>query len=450
MITLPVPLPNRIMDLCRILHEAGFKCYVVGGALRDALLGKEPQDWDITTDALPEEVEGLFPHTIPTGRQFGTITVMFDGSPVEVTTMRQEMGYSDHRRPDSVQFTRDIELDLARRDFTINAMAYNPITQKFVDPFRGRLHLKRRLLACVGDPQERFREDPLRMLRLIRFQGVLGFRVAKNTAQSLQPGLIKYVSPERIGQELAKLILGDHLMPAFELFYQSGLLREVLPELAACAGIAQGRQHRFDVLGHSVAAAQHIPPKLHLRWAALLHDVGKPLVAKASGGAGFSGHAELGAELAQQILMRLRFSNELISQVVHLVRLHMYPMHPHMSDRAVRRMIAKVGEDRIFDLIALRQADLAAMYINPVQAVEFLKGVRSRVQKVLSQNTPLTISELEVDGHDLMEELGLKPGPLVGRLLHQLLDMVMDNPALNNRGDLLEAARRFLARDQGP
>lgn len=444
-----VPLPSSIMNLCRTLHGAGFQCYVVGGALRDALLGKEPHDWDVTTDALPEEVERLFPNTVPTGREFGTITVMWEGRPVEVTTMRQETGYSDRRHPDAVQFTTDIRLDLARRDFTVNAMAYDPISRRLADPFRGRLHLRRRVLACVGDPNERFQEDPLRMLRLIRFQAVLGFRVARKTAQSIQPNLITLVSPERMGQELGKLLLGDHLMSAFELFYSTGLLQAVIPELAACAHIAQGKQHRFDVLGHSISAAQHIPAELHLRWAALLHDVGKPLALDKNGGAGFRGHEELGAKLAEQILRRLRFSNQLTAKVVHLVRHHMYPMQPQMPDRAVRRMIAKVGESHIFDLIALRQADIAGMYFDPVQAVRFLQGIRSRVQEVLSQNAPLKTAQLAVDGHDLMAELGVTPGPIVGRIIQGLLDMVIDDPRLNNRADLLEAARRLLEQDQG-
>lgn len=445
---LRIELPGEIVKLCRTLHEAGFQSYVVGGALRDALLGEKPQDWDITTDALPEQVEEIFPHTIPTGKEFGTITVLCEGSPVEVTTMRQETGYSDHRHPDSVRFTDDINLDLSRRDFTINAMAYAPITQRFVDPYRGRAHLRRRLLVCVGEPVDRFREDPLRMLRLIRFQGVLGFAPDKRTARSIMPELIRLVSPERIGQELAKLLLGTHLMPAFELFYLSGLLQEIIPELAACAGVSQGERHPFDVLGHSIMAAQYAPTEPHLRWAALLHDVGKPVALSASHGANFHGHEELGAQIAEQALRRLRYSNHLIAKVVHLIRHHMYPMQPDMSDRAVRRMLATVGREHIYDLIALRQADIAGMYHNPVQALRFVEGVKSRVKEVLSHDAPLTSSQLAVDGHDLMQELGIAPGPTVGRLLQQLLELVIDNPGRNNRDELLAAARKFLAQDQ--
>jgi tRNA nucleotidyltransferase (CCA-adding enzyme) len=451
-ISLRIQLPTHITKLCRVLDEAGFQCYVVGGALRDLLRGEKPDDWDITTDATPEEVEALFSHTIPTGREFGTITVVFEGRPVEITTMRQETGYSDHRHPDSVQFTKDIRLDLSRRDFTVNAIAYNPITEKFIDPFRGRFHLKRRLLASVGDAKARFREDPLRMLRLIRFQGTLGFRVDKKTAHSIQPGLMRLVSAERIGQELAKLLLGNYLFPAFELFYTSDLLQEIIPELAACKGVFQGGHHRFDVLGHSIMAAQHIPPELHLRWAAILHDVGKPVAARStSGSSPFPGHAELGAELAEQILRRLRCSNQLIAKVTHLVRYHMYPMQPNMSDRAVRRMIAKIGQDHIFDVIALRQADITAMYFNPVQAVQFLNGIRQRVQEVIAEDAPLTVAQLAVDGTDLMRSLQIEPGPIVGWILQELLDMVMDDPGRNNREELLTAAQQLLelGQDQG-
>ena len=195
-----VKLPHTIIEICRTLSEAGFQAFVVGGALRDALLGVTPHDWDITTDALPEEVEALFPETIPTGREFGTITVLYNGQPVEVTTMRQEGRYSDRRRPDTVAFTKDIKLDLKRRDFTVNAMAYNPITKQFADPFKGRLHLRLRRLVCVGDPKERFSEDPLRMLRLIRFQAVLGFKPAGKTVQAIKPELINAISASALGR----------------------------------------------------------------------------------------------------------------------------------------------------------------------------------------------------------------------------------------------------------
>lgn len=445
-----VKLPSAIIEICRTLSEAGFQAYVVGGALRDALLGLTPHDWDITTDALPDEVEAPFPKTIPTGKEFGTITVLYEGQPVELTTMRQEGRYSDKRRPDMVVFTKDIILDLARRDFTVNAMAYNPITEKFVDPFKGRLHLKIRRLVCVGDPKERFSEDPLRMLRLIRFQAVLGFKVAKKTARGITPRLIKVVSAERIGQELAKLLLGDHLVPAFELFFTSGLLAEVIPELAACAGVNQGEQHSYDVLGHSILACQRIPPELHLRWAALLHDIGKPATKAENGRVRFHGHDQLGAEMTEHILRRLRFSSELVQRVSHLVRFHMYPMGPHMTDKAIRHMIAKVGRAHIFDLIALRQADISAMYVNPVQAVRFLTELRSRVQEVLDAETALTVQDLAVNGHDIMMELGMGPGPKVGQLLEQLLEVVIDDPSQNNRSALLAAAQRFFSADHKP
>lgn len=445
-----VKLPHTIIEICRTLSEAGFQAFVVGGALRDALLGVTPHDWDITTDALPEEVEALFPETIPTGREFGTITVLYNGQPVEVTTMRQEGRYSDRRRPDTVAFTKDIKLDLKRRDFTVNAMAYNPITKQFADPFKGRLHLRLRRLVCVGDPKERFSEDPLRMLRLIRFQAVLGFKPAGKTVQAIKPELINAISAERIGQELAKMSLGGHLVPAFELFYSSGLLDEVIPELAACAGVSQGEQHIYDVLGHSVLAAQRIPPQLHLRWAALLHDIGKPKAKMENDGLNFNNHDKLGAEMAEAILQRLRFSNDLIKKVTHLIRFHMYPMGPHMTDKAVRHMIAKVGQEHIFDLIALRHADISAMYIDPVQAVRYLTELRNRVQEVLDAETALTVHDLAVNGHDLMTELGIGPCRIIGQLLEQLLELVIDDPSQNNRTALLAAARRLFDADHKP
>ena len=435
-----INLLPQIKKACQTLANGGFHAYIIGGAVRDSILGMVPLDWDITTNALPVQMEKLFEKTIPTGKEFGTITVMIDNEPIEITTMRQDGRYSDGRRPDDVVFTDNILLDLGRRDLTVNAIAYDPFTDSFIDPYRGISHIKRRRLVTVGSPLERFQEDPLRMLRLIRFQAVLGFRVDKNAVQAIQPALMSKISAERIQQEMSKLLLGHGLAPALELFYRSGLMEEVLPELAVCAGVQKGGRHRFDVLGHSIMAAHFIRPQLHLRWAALLHDIGKPVQTGRD-------HAQVGAELTEKILRRLRYSNQLISQVKTLVANHMYEVHPHSSERAIRRFIAKFGPQTALDLVELRRADAAGMYGDPRQIIHYVQTMKGRVEEILETDAALSLRDLDIDGTQLMNELHLKPGPLIGQILDHLLQLVLEDPTLNNRQLLLQEARLFLEQE---
>lgn len=430
-------LSPQIRKACQTLADAGFHAYIVGGAVRDSIMGVEPLDWDITTDALPNQIEELFTETIPTGKEFGTITVLIKDEPIEITTMRQDGPYSDGRHPDDVVFTNNIVLDLGRRDLTVNAVAYDPFDDSFIDPFHGIKHIKRRRLVTVGEPQERFEEDPLRMLRLVRFQSTLGFSVDKKAIRAIRPELMARISAERIQQEMTKLLLGHHLAPALELLYHSGLMEKILPELAAGAGVQQGGRHCFDVLGHSITAAQFIRPQLHLRWAALLHDIGKPVKAGRK-------HAQIGAELAEDILRRLRYSNQLVAQVKSLIANHMYEVHPYSSDRAMRRFVAKVGPKAALDLVELRRADIAGMYADPKQVIHYVQLMEARIREILDADGALSLKDLDIDGTELMKELHLKPGPLIGQILDYLLNLVLDDPTLNHKSLLLKQARVFL------
>jgi tRNA nucleotidyltransferase (CCA-adding enzyme) len=434
-----ITVPPKVLRACVALRDNGFQAYLVGGAIRDSLLGFDPMDWDIATDAVPDQVEALFPGSLPTGKRFGTVSVFMDGTPLEVTTMRSDGPYSDQRRPDYIVFTDRLELDLARRDFTINALGYDPFSQRLIDPFQGKKHLKRKLLTTVGDPAARFQEDPLRMLRLLRFQSTLGFRIQKRTEKTLPDlaHLICKVSPERILAELNKMLMGRELLSALQTFYTSTLMERVLPELAACCGLSAGPNHPYDLLTHSLTAAHYAHPALALRWAALLHDLGK----QHSPG---RDHAELSAALAEELLRRLRASTSLISRVSTLIAHHMFELHPHSSDRAFRRFLGRVGAEAALDLIKLRQADMAGMNAPPRQIIAWGRAVEARVNEILAQDSALSLRDLQIDGRVLMEELGLKPGPIIGQILNYLLEKVWEDPELNEAETLTKLAQDYL------
>lgn len=434
---MPIIVPNDVEEACKTLSNAGFQAYLVGGAIRDSLLNLQPADWDIATDALPEDVERLFAKTVPTGRQFGTITVVCDKRSLEVTTMRWDGPYGDRRHPDRVEFTDRLKLDLGRRDFTINAIAFDPVRRRLIDPYGGRKDLRKKRIKTVGSASQRFAEDPLRMLRLVRFQSALGFKSERKTELAMEARLIASVSPERILTELNKMLLGRSLGPALEFFYRSGLMAQILPELAEAADFPAGESHPFDLLGHSLMAASFADLDLALRWSALLHDLGKKTTLKRE-------HAAIGAELAEKILTRLRASNELITRVTILIAEHMFEVHPHSSDATIRRFMAKVGTKTAFDLVRLRQADLAGLNRDPRQILAYGEAMNARFNDILAQKSALTLADLALNGHIIMEELGLEAGPKVGLILNHLLEKVLSDPRLNQPDQLLKLARSHL------
>lgn len=438
-------IPKDIYQVCSKLHEHSFQAYIVGGAIRDALMKKEPKDWDVTTDATPEQVKAIFPKTIPTGEKFGTIIVKSGNTFVDVTTMREDANYSDRRRPDSVKFTSNLFLDLQRRDFTINAIAYDPIKNQIIDIFQGTKDLKRKIIRTVGNSRDRFNEDALRMLRLVRFTATLNFKPHRSAVKAINPELIKNVANERIQDELNKLLVAENIIPALKLLYNSGLLARIIPELTAGAGIKQGKNHQFDVLEHSFWTAQYVKPLLHLRLAALLHDVGKPItISHDETGIHFYKHEQVGAELSKKILKRLAYSRAIQEQVTLLVQEHMFQIHPHSTDKAIRRFIAKVGPEQAYDLIELRKADVMAMKHDPKSTWEYYQSMLARLDSIIMESHAFTVKELAITGSDLIRECQLKPGPLIGQILNQLLDQVLDEPKLNNYETLIAIAKKLV------
>jgi len=435
-------IPKGVLNIIDVLRQNGFSAYVVGGSIRDILLGMPVYDWDITTDASPQQVTSLFDKVVPTGIKYGTVTVLLKDGDFEVTTFRCDEKYSDGRHPDKISFTKDIKEDLARRDFTVNAIAYDPIEDKLIDPFGGRSDLEKKIIRAVGEPLERFKEDGLRALRACRFAAKLEFSIEDATLRAISKTLriFKKVAAERVRDEIMKMMSSEKPSLGFEYMRKAGLLKMILPELEKCVGVEQPKAfHVHDVYYHSIYACDAAPKELPLiRIAALLHDISKPACKK---GDTFYDHDNAGAVAARKIMKRLKFSNDDTKDVVNLIKNHMFNYTQEWSDSAVRRFIKRVGPDNLEDLFILRISDMKAMerQIDP----GYLKGLKSRVKKVLDEENALNISDLKVNGKDVMKALKIKESPKVGKILGSLLEKVLDDPILNNRESLLKIIRQY-------
>ena len=442
-------IDSNAIDICVRLARAGHKGWIVGGCVRDLLLGKTVSDWDVATDARPDEVMKLFPRVVPTGIEHGTVTVVIKGTPYEVTTLRGDAAYSDGRRPDAVVFVDDIASDLARRDFTINAMAIDPLAPALIDLWDGQKDLAERVLRAVGEPMERFAEDGLRVLRAARFAATLECAIESKTLAAISPNLPTYrkVSAERIRDEWVKTMKARSPSRAFEVMRTTGILEATLPELLESVGCEQNRYHAFDVWTHSMVcldACEGDPP---LRIAALLHDLGKPRTRARSEETGdytFYRHETVGAEMARAALTRLRFSNEECERITLLVQNHLVCYSDEWTDKAVRKFMRRVTRERIVDLYALNRADILAKGKDVTAELAGLERLKARVAGVLEAKDALSVKELKVNGTDVMRELGIPPSRRVGQILEGLLEKVVEDPRLNERDALLS-----LIREQG-
>jgi tRNA nucleotidyltransferase (CCA-adding enzyme) len=438
----PAFIPDDVLAICRRLHDAGYEAHLVGGGIRDMLLGRAPADFDVATRARPEEVLELFGNTfaIPTGLQHGTVTVVSAARRnVEVTTFRGEGAYLDGRRPSSVSYVSTLDEDLSRRDFTMNAVAYEPLTGRLTDPFDGRGDLGRRLVRAVGAAIERFREDGLRPMRAVRQAAQLEFEIEPATLAAIAPTLdvFRKVSAERVRDELLKLLGARRPSRGLELMRATHLLGEVIPELLEGVGCTQNRYHKHDVYTHTLAvvdetrirAGDPIP-----RLGALLHDVGKPRARQPREGApgehSFFQHEIIGAEMAADICRRLRLSTADRERVVAMVRHHMFFYDSEWTDGTVRRFVRRVGADTIPDLFALREGDVAGRGFGEDPEVE-LGELRRRIAAVAASDAALRVSDLALKGNDVMRILGIPPGREIGVILERLLERVLDDPSLN-------------------
>ncbi|MCH8748410.1 HDIG domain-containing protein [Patescibacteria group bacterium] len=446
-------LPTEVQTTIATLVTAGYEAFAVGGCVRDLLLRREPRDWDVNTNAKPDEIQSLFPKTFYTN-DFGTVTVLTGSEQaalkeIEVTTYRIEAGYSDQRHPDNVDFTDILKEDLARRDFTINAMAMNE--EKIMDPFEGQRDLEDKLIRAVGNPSERFSEDALRMLRAIRLAAELNFELEDETFKELRmyAEAISAVSHERVRDELVKIVASQHPEKGFTLLKDTGLLGLILPEVAEGIAVGQNKHHIFTVYEHNVKSLQFAADfkyPLSVRLAALWHDIGKPKTKRAKGNDyTFHAHDIVGARMTEKLMRRLKFSNELIAKVVHLVRYHMFYYDVgKVTEAGARRLLRRVGKDHFPDLIKLRIAERKGSGVPKAEPYR-LRHLQFLVEKAAQQ--PISTSQLAIAGQQLMDELKLKPGPQIGGILNALLAEVLDDPKKNQPAVLLKRAQELKDKD---
>ncbi len=429
-------VPGYVLNVLDALEQNNHKSYLVGGAVRDLLLCKQPKDYDITTSALPEQVKSIFSHVVLTGEKHGTVTIVTGGGDVEVTTMRKDGVYKDNRHPESVKFTDNIVKDLSRRDFTINAMAYN---NKLIDPFGGAKALRAGEIIAVNNPDERFQEDALRMIRAIRFASQLCFIINAETFDAIKRNkdLICNISAERIRDELCKIIISDCPSMGIKLLHTSGLLEIILPEISNMVGFDQcNPYHNKNVFDHTLLVMENTSNDLISRLAALLHDVGKPKTFSLDEDevGHFYKHHMVGADMTKDILHRLRFDTKTIDTVCLLVKEHMIREVPN-----VKRFINRVSVENLDKLFELQIADIRACA--PPHDISHILNTQKEVEKILTEKQPLTVKDLKIDGYDLIA-MGMQPGKQMGKMLNDLLELVLDNPKLNERNTLLKYVRR--------
>ena len=435
-----IHLPEDVKAILHTLQEAGYEAYAVGGCIRDSLLGRRPDDWDITTSAKPQETKALFGKTIDTGIQHGTVTVIRHGRGYEVTTYRVDGEYEDGRHPKEVTFTASLKEDLRRRDFTVNAMAYNE-EDGLVDLFGGRQDLEQKIIRCVGEANERFEEDALRIMRAVRFSAQLGFSIEERTKEAIRGHAerLRQVSAERIQVELTKLVISPN--PDFlRIAWETGITAVVLPEFDRLMEQPQNNPHHcFSVGEHTLHAMQAVRPDKCLRLAMLLHDVAKPLclTTDAEGIDHFHGHAQKGERMAAQILKRLRYDNHTTELVSRLVKWHDVAIAP--EKKAVRRAASRMGKELFPLILEVKAADLAAQSdYQRAEKREWLERLRSLYEEIEREGDCLTIKDLAVNGRDLIQA-GITPGPQLGLALQQLLEIVLEDPEKNTREYLLSS-----------
>ena len=469
-------LPDLLKDFGKFFFDAGFKAYLVGGAVRDMIMKVEAHDWDVATNATPQDVIKLFKFVVPTGIEHGTVTVHYKGKEIEVTTFRTEAGYSDGRHPDSVNYAATIEEDLARRDFTMNAIAASLADGLIVDPYGGQKDIKKKLIRTVGAAHERFMEDGLRPVRALRFAAKLGFSIENNTySEIFKPEIQKKVtsiSIERFRDEFEKIMKAPLPSVGLKMMEESGILALFIPEFSVCRGCIQSDYrafHKFDVLDHLFYACDGAPAdKPVVRLAALFHDIGKPaakkiqkeLVLDGEKNDGskkeietitFYNHEAYSEKITEKILIRLRFPNDTVHKVCHLVKEHMFHYESNWSDAAVRRFIVRVKPEFLEDLYDLRLADMHGMYNEKVDlryssSLALLGELDERVKKELAKKTALSLKSLAVNGKDLMEA-GIPAGKELGSILNELLECVLEDPEMNERETLLNSAKEIYKRN---
>lgn len=444
-------IPKEVKDVVEQLEKRGYEAFVVGGCVRDLLLGREPEDWDVTTNAKPEEIQKIFPKNFYENKFF-TVTVLTDSknpklNEIEVTTYRSDHKYADHRRPEKVIYAQTLQEDLSRRDFTVNAIA---ISQKgeYIDPFEGQKDLQAKMIRAVGDPQTRFTEDALRMMRGARLATQLQFSLEEKTKEAIQrnAALLQEISKERIRDEFLKIIMADNAMRGVELLREMTLLQYIIPELEEGYGVEQNKHHKYTVWEHNVLSLEYAAKQkweYAVRIASLLHDVAKPRVKRGQGkDSTFYDHEVVGAKMARHILSRLKLPGKDVEKIASLIRYHMFYYNvDEVTESSVRRLVRKIGAENVEDLLKLRQADRIGSGVPKAEPYKFrhLKYVIERVSQ-----DPISSSMLNIDGNDIMNMGKLQPGPKIGQILDVLLGEVLEDPKHNTKTYLQRRAKELL------
>ena len=442
-----IDMPQDVRTIITELNKAGYEAYAVGGCVRDSVLGRTPNDWDITTSAKPEEVKALFRRTVDTGIKHGTVSVLIKNNSYEVTTYRIDGEYTDHRRPDEVTFTGELSEDLLRRDFTINAMAYND-EKGVVDLYGGLEDLEKGIIRCVGVADERFDEDALRIMRAVRFAAQLGFEIDEQTREAARGHAeeLKQVSAERIETELTKLLISDHPERIMDM-YELGITKVILPEFDSMMETEQNTPyHKFNVGMHTIVVIKNVSPTKVMRYAALFHDMGKPYCKTIDdkGIDHFKGHAYKSEEMSYEIMKRLRMDNNTIRDVRKIVYWHDFGISGPVTKKTVRKMLSKMGPEYFDGYVEIKKADMLGQ--SDYRIEDRTKVFNSIIQyhdEIMAEGNALSIKELALDGKDL-KALGVKPGPEMGQILKTLLDKVLAEPELNTREDLEKIVKKYL------
>ncbi|WP_432408819.1 CCA tRNA nucleotidyltransferase [Wukongibacter sp. M2B1] len=441
-----IQIPRRVNRILDVLKNHNHEGYIVGGCVRDSILGREPNDWDICTNCRPERMLEIFNvfKVIPTGLKHGTVTIVIENEHFEVTTFRIDKDYNDGRRPDRVEFTGDLREDLKRRDFTINAMAYGR-SEGLIDYYGGVDDIAIKKIRCVGEPRQRFSEDYLRMLRAVRFSNQLGYELESNTFKAIEElsNNIVHISKERIREELNKILLSDKPSTGFMLLLETGLLQYIVPEMLRCVNFDQRNPHHHkDVFNHTMIVLDNTEKDLVLRLAALLHDIAKPLCFSIDdeGVGHFYSHHIKGMDMSEEILKGLKYDNQTINLVKALVKEHMSKFN-ELTPKIVKRLINRVGPDNMERLFKLQRADVKGS--NEPHDFSGIEKIEELYVKIINEKQPLSVKDLEVNGRDLMN-LGIPQGKEIGRMLEKLLERVLDNPETNRRALLINEVKDIL------
>ncbi|MCX7958025.1 MAG: CCA tRNA nucleotidyltransferase [Deltaproteobacteria bacterium] len=433
-------IPKEVILLIKEIKRHNHQAFMVGGSVRDIILGREILDWDIATSASPALIMRLFRKSYPTGIRHGTVTVIYKGVRFEVTAFRSESDYSDGRHPDRIKFGVSIEEDLSRRDFTINAIAYDPLEERIIDPYGGIGDIEKGLIKCVGSAYDRFSEDGLRSLRAVRFASILEYRLHRDIVPAIRDTIQIFlkVSAERVREEILKMMKSRRPSAGIILMQKSGLLECVFPELVNTIGFRQNRWHKYDLFKHSLRTMDFLPPDdPELRLIGLLHDIAKPICKSGqTENATYYGHDIKGAEMVGEIFLRLKFPKRSVARAKRIVANHMKGYTSDWTDAAVRRLMKKLGQE-IYTLIDFQKADVMARGTEVRSTMALLNELERRVRKLESEETALNLNQLKVNGNDVMRIRKIPPSPEVGRILKRLMEMVIERPEINRRDTLL-------------